>query len=1162
LLGLGTAAQTAALEGAKAQIGAGTMEQQTKQADLTANYQQFLQERGYPFQVAQFLANIAMGTGALSGSTTTTTQPAGIFSDERLKKDAKRIGQTDDGLPIYTYKYKNDDKTHMGVMAQDVEKKHPEAVGLARASDGNVYKTVDYGQVGEKERAYGGGLDPNSMGGAVYEPGEYSRGGYAVGGGLVSDTEARSMIAGMRRPAGVYDQGGLYGSTPYQTPYGTGLGIRGDAVPVPSLVLPSSKVSAPESGLKQALSAYQNLKGLGDMGKSLYEGGEKALFGSPESKKDGEVVKKASRGLVGAGGQRDREKGYLGLAVGGRAEEDDSLPYGSDSMTGNQDIMSDVVQSGAGQVRSLPKPGEPPKAPDTAKELMGLASMGKSAVEGFGSLSTGLSGLGSALGAGSTAATGAATAAGAAGAAGGLGSALGSIGSGIASIAPMFLAFLSSDERMKHNKQKVGELNDGQPVYRYDYGDGVTQLGLMAQDVEKHHPEAVMEHKGLKYVNYDRATEDAVHKYAGGLVYRQPHADGERVIPNYSEEADMPALGAIEVSAKEPDFRAIAVEKAKKHGVDADAMLRIIQGESSFNPRAVGDEGSSAGLGQFHVAGISQKYPNPGLGDSYFRDRRPDLDKKLTPQEKIAFLSAPENQEDKLDYMAEHASKKGFGAWTVARKLGLAGAGNGVGGGGGGGDGAAAGKPAGLTGFASYLPTKKDEAGVETTDWKRILVPLLTGAAGMAAAPTRNFGTALAMGLGAGAQSYADLDKKQADIEKTRAETKRDLAQAGLTSAQEDVQRASLVGLELIRGFGYVVVDRSDPKNPQVRQVYDQNLRPTTSKPSKEQLDQAVRVDPKTLQPVGSTGDKPPAGTATPPGQGAPAQSEGTAAGEELKGTKKIQHFGSKAKPDDVGPSAPDWERKLPDGWGASTEVPQGYTPDNQIMHAKDPELIKIGQEELRKQRERSEGAGSELMRLDEMNRQFRSIPQGSLLTTGAGADARLDFAKKLNTALSIFGGSLAVDPNTVAAAESIQKGQFRLGTDTIRGLGREPGFILERAVAANPGITNTEQGYARISSGLQQVAQRELDYAKFLTNYYTDFGHTKDAYELFRKMNPETKYIDRAIYNSINPLDREGLRNFVSKNSERNPNATKNAVDAFNKMYGSGAAQIVLGRK
>lgn len=77
---LGAGAQGAALAGGQALLGAGTQEQQTQQAGLSALYNQFLQERAYPFQVAQFLGNIAMGTGALSGATTTETKPAGFFS--------------------------------------------------------------------------------------------------------------------------------------------------------------------------------------------------------------------------------------------------------------------------------------------------------------------------------------------------------------------------------------------------------------------------------------------------------------------------------------------------------------------------------------------------------------------------------------------------------------------------------------------------------------------------------------------------------------------------------------------------------------------------------------------------------------------------------------------------------------------------------------------------------------------------------------------------------------------------------------------------------------------------------------------------------------------------------------------------------------------------
>jgi hypothetical protein len=51
-----------------------------------------------------------------------------LFSDRRVKEDVKRVGETDEGLPVYTYRYKGGDTVHMGVMAQDVQKKKPEAV--------------------------------------------------------------------------------------------------------------------------------------------------------------------------------------------------------------------------------------------------------------------------------------------------------------------------------------------------------------------------------------------------------------------------------------------------------------------------------------------------------------------------------------------------------------------------------------------------------------------------------------------------------------------------------------------------------------------------------------------------------------------------------------------------------------------------------------------------------------------------------------------------------------------------------------------------------------------------------------------------------------------------------------------------------------------------
>ena len=64
---------------------------------------------------------------------------AAKVSDRRLKTDIKKVGVTESGLPVYTYKYKGSNVTEMGVMAQDVEEIFPEAV-----EEINGFKAVHY----------------------------------------------------------------------------------------------------------------------------------------------------------------------------------------------------------------------------------------------------------------------------------------------------------------------------------------------------------------------------------------------------------------------------------------------------------------------------------------------------------------------------------------------------------------------------------------------------------------------------------------------------------------------------------------------------------------------------------------------------------------------------------------------------------------------------------------------------------------------------------------------------------------------------------------------------------------------------------------------------------------------------------------------------------
>ena len=82
------------------------------------------------------------------------------------------------------------------------------------------------------------------------------------------------------------------------------------------------------------------------------------------------------------------------------------------------------------------------------------------------------------------------------------------IAGGIGSLLSGYGAFTKSDMRLKQDISTVGMLFDGTPVYGYRYkGAPAYHIGLMAQDVEKTTPEAVIEINGYKAVDYRAATE-------------------------------------------------------------------------------------------------------------------------------------------------------------------------------------------------------------------------------------------------------------------------------------------------------------------------------------------------------------------------------------------------------------------------------------------------------------------------------------------------------------------------------------------------------------------------------------------------------------------------------------------------------------------------------
>ena len=726
LAGLGTGAQQAALQGGQAQLAAGTVEQQTQQAQNQALYNQFLQQQGYPFQVAQFLANIAMGTGALSGSTTTTTQPSSFFSDERLKEDLEPIGKTFDGQDIVRFKYKGEPGTRIGLVAQDVEKKHPEAVGLSGG-----YKTVDYDAATDEaaarapHKAYGGGLSPwegGAMGGSVFR--EDAGAGFAAGGAPGGDDVLTQINALVNAHQGMFPYGkaGLYG------------GGMGKAGPYGSTLMQSSNRQlmraepvrqAPPYDVRQAMRDVGDIAGMPERIQKGYSGVKSALVGTPGStervtNQAGETVTRTiepTSGLFGRSGEvnlresgpartyREAESAIEGLgAPGGNARGGairsglaaGGLPY---SQAEGEYVPEDIS-----------KPMEPPK--------LQTPSTGPMKDQGMEDAKTAMQ---------------------------------------IASTAAAI--FAASDRRLKDNIEPIGKLFDGQKVYRYNLkGDDEKQIGLMAQEVEKRYPDAV----GLA----PRRGYQEGGRPAGGLTipdeYRTmvEEAAAARGLPphvlaavlrqesNFNPEARGGAgeigLGQIKPStARDPGFGVSPVREEDlrdpRRNIDFSASYIAARNPNVdwSNPVA-----ASRALATNYNAGGDPNYAAnvirffPGVTEEQIAEVR-----ARAPQER------PAAAEDLARLATQPRQQRGL------------------------------------------VKMERPEPDFLQRN-QQYFVPLLAGLAGMASSPSRYLGSAILQGLGTAAETYGGMQARFEEQQRAREQTGIQAQQATTAERRVDVEES------------------------------------------------------------------------------------------------------------------------------------------------------------------------------------------------------------------------------------------------------------------------------------------------------------------------------------------------------------------------------------
>lgn len=1118
LAGFGTGAQQAALQGAQAQIGAGTLEQQTQQAQLTANYQQFLQERGYPFQVAQFLANIAMGTGALSGSTTTTTQPMPFFSDRSLKKDVKEIGETHDGLPIYSFKYKGgDEQPRIGVMADEAREKHPDAVHRYGGID-----AVDYEKIADRA-SEGGGVMPHRAGQ-----------GYAPGG-VVSDQDLASIIAMQKEFLGPHGKGGIYGQSQHSLPGGAGI-VPQKGVHVARLQSAGAPPRPVESGLGQAIGAVEKAEGLGE--KLL---GEKGYFGKQGIIRRGANTVKELVSPTSATGQKpetgrqsvpqpassqpartaqDTTQDAIKTASLSRPEDELFDFEGSRMAAYGGGIRPAKAQGGYLEEKVLPYQSDLGYGPEDVNEAESKTPIeplkpGQTPGQSGGS---GLGNLASAIGTAGT---------------------IAKAGTAVAEFLPALFALLPSDERLKTDMKRVGQLDNGQPVYKYRFGKGPMQLGLSAQNVSEYgDPSAVYRDKdGFLMLDYDRATKN----YGGGV--RPAFQEGGDAKKEYTLDDYLNSIAKIESGGR---YEAVgprtksgdrAYGKYQVMGANIPAWSERHLGQRLTPQEFLANEEAQEKIARGEFGSYLNKYGTPEDAASMWFSGRP--------------LAQAGNRADVLGttvpaYINKFRAGLGLGTYPGSEgepRRQVAGAESVVEGGRRSDtvDGQRV-SSGGLDTPMEYRTGKPFESWGDFATSRQFLIPLLSGLGGMARSKSLYAGSAILEGLGAAAESYAGLERPV-----TEGEERRGLAATAAETAKKVAQETELLETGLyekkwIPGVGWWVYDKSKPYDPGKR-ITDSQMNPIGG----------VSIDINKI---------PTAPDSLKPNVGAPGSAPGA-----TSGTQAAPSSGAPATAAPSGP--PTGEQALTAlNWKPTTDIPQGYVPPNQFNlemdEASKQREQSIASPMLRDQRNRAGAASRELYRLDEMTQAFNTLPPNGLLTPGQYANERVNFVKSLNTISQVAGGKPLWDPTQVGAAEQLAKDAFRLGQQAASSAGTVAGRdIIEQSVVATPGMELTAAGFRRVAAGMRLAAQYEIDKAKFLDSYSGQWGHLSGAEELFNKLNPPSEYARRAVISTIDPALMQRINAYVAQYKDRPiQEIVAQLAPSIDRLYGTGVTAKILGAK
>jgi hypothetical protein len=665
---------------------------------------------------------------------------------------------------------------------------------------------------------------------------------------------------------------------------------------------------------------------------------------------------------------------------------------------------------------------------------------------------------------------------------------LSTIGTAAAEFLPALLAVFASDRRIKHDVKPIGRLYDGQMVYRYHFGDGNYQIGLMAQDAEKNgHKDAVHHAGGLKMLDYKSATEDAAKKkgfYSGGLARPAYQTEGFVEPASYSEEADMPAVGATAMQSDEgmpgivrripANLRPFYERASQETGIPIQYLAAKDFQESRFNPGATGRAGE---------IGIAQVMPStardPGFGVS------PASPRDLYDPEKGIMFGA--------QYLAGRGKSAGVTDWNDPAQVAKAYAAYNAGG-----DpnyvqkvfghlnmsapqtgGLGAGRPATLgrgatpseatsgkpTGLMAYLPNRFEtgkpfESPSDFFTSKQFVVPAIAAIGKALSTPTRSPAYAIGAGLVEGAQTYSGLEKQTADIEQVREGTK---TQAQITAGRslenlrnstfklgDDDVVATTMGV-MLRGTWLAMPENQRPELLGQQAALDAEARLRAAVARGERVSILGKQEPVS-QP----------GAATPAGATAPGAKPAAQAPLFLGDAGRNQ---AKA----------DRELLLID--------PAASRPQKAESNAVEAAV-----------NQRASDAAAVGNRLNQLSGYILSLPDTGWTASGPTSELRNAWSGYFNDALNVakVPKQIRISPEDIGNAEAAKKIASSLTFAQSQGADQRSLGALQRAAETVPQLGLSKEGDIKILSGLYQEKQEALDQRRYLTEYK---NYLRDTY-------------------------------------------------------------------